>query len=232
VPRSDRLRAIEDELGAAAPDPRTAQQLADRFGVSRRTIERDVEALQRAGVPVWTVPGPRGGFTIDAGERVTVVLTRSEAAAVATALAGRPLPLAPAATTAQRAVVSALAASADPATAALGERLTTLPPPAAAGPLLARLLDRAVIEGEILAVTHRDGTDGTGSTVEVEAATFAASAGGWHLVAWDRAAGVARSFDLDAVTRIVPTGLTAPPRGPGERRRLADLVRELGGEGD
>ncbi len=39
----------------------TARTLAERMEVSERTIYRDVEALGRAGVPVYTERGPNGG---------------------------------------------------------------------------------------------------------------------------------------------------------------------------
>lgn len=39
----------------------TAQELADRLGVSERTIYRDMDALGLAGIPVYTRPGPDGG---------------------------------------------------------------------------------------------------------------------------------------------------------------------------
>ena len=42
----------------------TAPELAERFEVSRRTIQRDVEALCRAGIPLVTVQGAGGGITI------------------------------------------------------------------------------------------------------------------------------------------------------------------------
>ncbi|MGY6502369.1 MAG: helix-turn-helix transcriptional regulator [Acidimicrobiales bacterium] len=45
----------------------TAAQLAEEFEVSIRTIYRDVTALQGAGVPVWTEPGPGGGIHLLAG---------------------------------------------------------------------------------------------------------------------------------------------------------------------
>ena len=45
----------------------TAPELATALEVSVRTIYRDVEALQEAGVPVWTEPGPRGGVRLVKG---------------------------------------------------------------------------------------------------------------------------------------------------------------------
>ncbi len=43
----------------------TAQQLADHFEVSKRTILRDIEKLMIAGVPVQSIQGYAGGITID-----------------------------------------------------------------------------------------------------------------------------------------------------------------------
>ena len=42
----------------------TAPELAQRFEVSRRTIQRDIEALSLAGVPLCTTRGPGGGISI------------------------------------------------------------------------------------------------------------------------------------------------------------------------
>ena len=42
----------------------TAKELANRFGVSTRTIYRDVEVLSSAGVPVYTVKGNGGGISL------------------------------------------------------------------------------------------------------------------------------------------------------------------------
>lgn len=42
----------------------TASYLADKFEVSRRTINRDIEELCMAGIPIQTVQGNGGGITI------------------------------------------------------------------------------------------------------------------------------------------------------------------------
>ena len=48
----------------------TAPELARRFEVSRRTIQRDVEALSMAGIPVVTAQGGNGGISIMEGYRL------------------------------------------------------------------------------------------------------------------------------------------------------------------
>lgn len=42
----------------------SAQELADTFEVSPRTIYRDIEAINMAGIPVRSIPGVGGGFEI------------------------------------------------------------------------------------------------------------------------------------------------------------------------
>ena len=42
----------------------TAPELAERFEVSKRTINRDIEDLCRAGIPIQTTQGVGGGIRI------------------------------------------------------------------------------------------------------------------------------------------------------------------------
>lgn len=45
----------------------TAGELAQRFGVSRRTIYRDIDALSSSGIPVYTEKGKGGGIRLMPG---------------------------------------------------------------------------------------------------------------------------------------------------------------------
>ena len=56
----------------------TAPELAERFEVSRRTINRDIEALCKAGIPISTIQGAGGGICITDGYRMdrTILTSR------------------------------------------------------------------------------------------------------------------------------------------------------------
>ncbi|WP_434311564.1 helix-turn-helix transcriptional regulator [Hominifimenecus sp. rT4P-3] len=51
-------------------DKVTAPYLAEMFEVSRRTINRDIEALLMAGIPLATTPGRDGGISIMEGYKI------------------------------------------------------------------------------------------------------------------------------------------------------------------
>jgi len=61
----------------------TAPELAAMFEVSRRTINRDIDDICRAGIPVVTAQGQNGGISIMEGYNIDPsVLTREELQAV------------------------------------------------------------------------------------------------------------------------------------------------------
>jgi len=64
VNRTERLIAISEHLRARRTGV-TAESLSDRFGVSVRTIYRDLDTLRAAHMPLNAEPGPGGGYALD-----------------------------------------------------------------------------------------------------------------------------------------------------------------------
>lgn len=61
----------------------TAPYLAETFEVSRRTIQRDLEALCKAGIPIATTQGAGGGISVMEGYRIDrTLLTSSDMQAI------------------------------------------------------------------------------------------------------------------------------------------------------
>jgi predicted DNA-binding transcriptional regulator YafY len=61
----------------------TAAELAGEFGVSRRTILRDLAALSEMGIPLRSTPGPGGGYSLPrGGRRLSASLSVDEALAL------------------------------------------------------------------------------------------------------------------------------------------------------
>ena len=56
----------------------TAPELAERFEVSRRTINRDIEDLCKAGIPIQTTQGFGGGISIMSGYRMDRTILTSK----------------------------------------------------------------------------------------------------------------------------------------------------------
>lgn len=84
--RADRLLKIL--LTLQSQGRVTAETLAARMEVSTRTIQRDMDALGAAGVPVYAVRGGGGGWELVAGYRTGLTgLTGDDAVAM---MAGRP----------------------------------------------------------------------------------------------------------------------------------------------
>lgn len=67
----------------------TAPYLAEKFEVSRRTINRDIEDICKAGIPVVTLQGSKGGISIADGYKIDkTVFTDAELRAVFSGLLG------------------------------------------------------------------------------------------------------------------------------------------------
>ena len=83
--KKSRLFAIAEALRARRTGV-TANQLAERFGVTLRTIYRDIEALQDAGMPIRADRGRGGGYALDKNYQLPPVNFTAREAALLVAL--------------------------------------------------------------------------------------------------------------------------------------------------
>jgi predicted DNA-binding transcriptional regulator YafY len=226
VNRTDRLYAMVEELRAVAPRARTAKQLAERFEVSVRTVERDLLALQESGVPIWAQPGPGGGYSLDPSMTLPPVnFTEVEAAAMAIAL-GRvgEMPFASAARSAMHKVVHAMSTPAAVGARSLAERVAFLPRVEELTPLDADL-EQAVLTREVVVLDYVDKA-GEVTRRPVEPVGFIATDDHWYLVAWCRLRRDGRAFRTDRIRAVEPTGEIADER-PFEATTSGDIAGHL-----
>jgi predicted DNA-binding transcriptional regulator YafY len=204
MPRSDRLHAIVDELRARAPSRVTRRELAERFEVSSRTIERDIEALLLAGVPVWSDPGRDGGYSImRATSMPPLNLTPEEAVAIVVALAtSADLPYQSAGRRARAKLLSGMREADVRAARELADRLRI--GPVADEMVSAELrahVEAAVAERRVGELTYSDRKRRSTRRV-VEAHGLCLTAGHRYLVAWCRTRDAGRVFRLDRVEAL------------------------------
>lgn len=210
--RTDRLYAIVEELRAVAPRPRSTNWLATRLEVSRRTIERDVAALQQTGTPIWAEPGRTGGYCLDRSHTLPPVnFTPDEAVAVAVALRGvEGSPFGAAGGVALRKLLAAMRTDEAHAAADLAGRVHFVGAGTTDAPVPAVLTD-AVSARRVLRLHYTD-RRGTTTTREVEPVGYVGSTAGWYLLAWCRLRDGLRAFRLDRIDRVTATAETAPRR--------------------
>jgi predicted DNA-binding transcriptional regulator YafY len=225
VNRTDRLYALVEELRAVSPRPRTSAKLAARFEVSVRTIERDLLALQEAGVPIWAQPGPGGGYTLDATRTLPPVnFTPAEAAAVAIAL-GAPgaTPLPQSARTALQKLIAAMAAPAAEAARDLTRRVMAVGQPPSPASTVPPALEQALVERRVVAFDYRDKA-GAASARTVEPLGLVGVEDRWYLVGHCRMRDDTRVFRVDRVARPRVLDERAPDRPGGAMPDFEGLV--------
>jgi predicted DNA-binding transcriptional regulator YafY len=225
VNRTERLYALVEELRAVSPRPRSARWLAERFGVSTRTIERDLSALQQSGVPVYAEPGRSGGYVVDKEHTLPpLTLTPAEAAALAVALHGlNGTPFAADARTALHKVVAVMPQRERQAARELATRIRL-----AAGPALPSALPHTLCEAlaarRLLHLRHADAHgEVTDDTVEPLGLL---EGDPWHFVGWCRRRSAVRCFRLDRIRAARPLEETAEPR-PVDLSALDTWGRDL-----
>lgn len=194
--------------------------LAQRLGVSERTVRRDVDRLRDLGYPVLAVRGPEGGYRLEAGSELPPLLFDDEQA-VALAVALRVAVGAGAGI--QEAAVRALATVRQVLPARLRQRVDALEvtavdsaghvtaPQADAGVLLA--LSAAVRSAEEVRFDYRS-PEGTGPRPprRVQPHHLVVRGGRWYLVGWDPERSDWRVYRADRMALRVPNGPRFTPR--------------------
>lgn len=114
---------MTESLRRSGARGRTAEQLATEFEVSTRTIKRDLATLEASGLPLWSRPGPHGGYgLLSRGALPPVTLTDAQAVSLLAAVAAAPdAPYSDLATAAARKIIDVL----DPNTQARVEELAS-----------------------------------------------------------------------------------------------------------
>jgi predicted DNA-binding transcriptional regulator YafY len=186
-------------------------ELADRLGVSGRTIRRDIERLRELGYPVESLTGPAGGYMLRPGTEIPpLLLDDDEAIAIAVGLgtAARSS-VTGIEETAVRALVKleqVLPAHLSRRVRALGSAVVS---PPAGGPTVdphhLTVIAAACRDSECLRFAYRS-RDGTESRREVEPHALVNFGRRWYLAAWDRGREDWRSFRVDRLARPASTG--------------------------
>jgi predicted DNA-binding transcriptional regulator YafY len=212
VNRTDRLYAIVEELRARAPRSLQAADLSERFEVSVRTIERDILALQEAGVPIWSQRGPRGGYALDPRRTLPPLnLTAEEAVALATALAASgPMPFADAARTARMKLGAVMAATDSEQANTLAKRIRVAKRGGVVSEVM-KAVEESVVRRVVVDLVYEDRL-GAETTRKVEAQGLFSSSSGWYLIGWCRMRDGGRMFRLDRIREANVTDEAIPER--------------------
>jgi predicted DNA-binding transcriptional regulator YafY len=187
-------------------------ELADRLGVTVRTVRRDVERLRHLGYPIEAEAGVAGGYRLGAGGAAMppLMLDRDEAVAVAVCL--------------RSTATESIAGGGEAAIRALGKleqllpsvvrrqvgtiasmtaRLDAAPEPIPPDVLVT--ITRACRDAERLRVRYRD-RGGRESERTIDPYRVVATARRWYLVARDRDRAGWRTLRIDRMTDVVATG--------------------------
>ncbi|MEE1767068.1 YafY family protein [Streptomyces sp. JV185] len=203
----------------------TGPELAERLGISPRTVRRDIDRLRELGYPVEATIGAIGGYRLVAGMAMPpLLLEDDEAVAVAVGLRA-------AASDSVSGIPEASARALAKLEQVLPDRLRrrvravrratvplTVGPtggiPAAHGEVDAdtlAVLAAASTREEGLRFRYRGKRDAPGPR-HVEPYRLVSTGGRWYLVAYDRDRDDWRSFRVDRITEPHPTGVRHPAR--------------------
>jgi predicted DNA-binding transcriptional regulator YafY len=211
-------------------------ELADRLGVSGRTIRRDVGRLRELGYPVESLTGPAGGYRLRAGTAMPpLLLDEEEAIAIAVGLrtAARS-----AVTGIEETSIRALVKLEQVLPTHLRRRVAALGSATVAGPVTGPTVDpqhlttiaAACRDSECLRFDYRS-REGTATRREVEPHSLVNLGRRWYLVGWDRHREDWRTFRLDRLTRPAAAGRRFTARTLPAKDAAAYVEHSIAGAG-
>ncbi|CAL9398124.1 helix-turn-helix transcriptional regulator [Streptomyces sp. enrichment culture] len=199
----------------------SGRDLAERLGVSPRTVRRDMERLRELGYPVHSTSGTAGGYQLGAGARLPpLLLDDEEAVAVAVGLRG--------------AAGGAIAGIGDSSARALAKLEQVLPHrlrhrvgalteatvpmvgphrESAVGPEVLTELAHACRDHQQLRFRYET-HQGSSSGRTVEPHRLVTTHHRWYLVGWDVGRDDWRTFRVDRIVLTPPHGPRFTPRTP------------------
>ena len=208
-------------------------ELAERLGVSTRTIRSDVDRLRQLGYPVEAAPGLTGGYRLGAGAALPpLLLDDDEAVAVAIGLR-----------TAANGGVEGIGETSIRALAKLGQvlpprlrhRVSTMEAATVAVPGVGPSVDADVMIAIATAIRSEQrlrfehaSHDGRSSRRDVEPHRLVNWGRRWYLIAWDPDRNDWRTFRADRITPKVPGGPRFTPRELPDADVAAYLQRGVG----
>ncbi len=212
----------------------TGAELADRLGITRRTVRRDIERLRDLGYPVDSLVGPAGGYRLRAGTAMPpLLLDDDEAIAIAVGLR-----------TAARASVTGIEETSVRALVKLEQILpahlrrrvsalgSAMVAPPAGGPTVdpehLTVIAAACRDAERIRFAYRS-RDGTDSRREVEPYAVVNLGRRWYLAAWDRRREDWRTFRIDRMLRPAATGVRFQARRLPARDAAAYVEASISG---
>lgn len=203
VNRTDRLYALREELRRAGQAGRTAERLAETMEVSVRTIKRDISTLQHGGFPVWSRPGPGGGYVVDRHATLPPVnFTEAEVTGLAAAVAahrGQPFE------EHARSVLTKVSSVMDPAAreraAALTDRVWIDTDGDRVDTRSRRALEQALSERRVLSLQYGEPDVTEPLRTRVDPVLMARTRGHWYLVGYCRSSERLRWFRTDHITQ-------------------------------
>jgi predicted DNA-binding transcriptional regulator YafY len=212
----------------------TGTELADRLGVTPRTVRHDIDRLRNLGYPVTGTRGSAGGYRLGAGATLPpLLLSDDEAVAVVVGLR-----------TAAGGAIAGIGESAALALAKLEQVLpsrlrhrvgavqqfTVTVPPDSVGPIvdpdLITVLASVCRDRERLRFDYRT-HGGAESRREVEPHRLVTWGRRWYLVAYDLDRDGWRTFRVDRITPKIPTGPRFTPRELPEQNVAAYVSRNV-----